>query len=122
LDGGRLLRRTRSQSRDHRKWIASLPCLITLSRRNVEAAHVRYADRAYGKRMTGIGEKADDRFCVPLSREFHAEQHKGSERAFWAAHGIDPIAVALSLWGCSGDDDAGEAVIRAARERADGKR
>ena len=112
------MRRTRQQSRSHLAWLRTLPCLITGQRKDVDAAHIRYAEPVYGKRITGIGEKPSDRFAVPLSRRLHEEQHKGNEREFWARHGIDPLFVALSLWACSQDDDAGEAVITAAREKA----
>jgi hypothetical protein len=118
LDGGKVMRCTRQHARSHLAWLKTLPCLISGTRKDVEAAHIRYAEPVYGKRLTGMGEKPSDRYAVPLSRLFHDEQHRGNERAFWAHHGIDPLFVALSLWSCSGDDEAGEAVITAARAKA----
>ena len=116
LDGGSLRRRSRVHARDHLKFIRGLPCLITGRRSNVDAAHVRYPDHRFGKRATGIGEKPDDRWAVPLGRALHDQQHGGNERAFWQGFGIDPVAIAAALWACSGDDEAGEAVVEQARK------
>ena len=74
------------------------------------------AGPAYGKRDTGTAQKPDDRWATPLCRQHHDEQHKGSEAAFWAAQGIDPFVLSLTLWGCSGDDEAAEAAIKGARK------
>lgn len=107
-------KRPRRTDDAHLKWLRTLPCIITGSR-PVEAAHIRYADPAYGKRDTGKAEKPDDRWCLPISPDKHREQHSGSEREFWAKHSIDPCRVALALHAISGDDDAAEIIIRNAR-------
>jgi hypothetical protein len=47
-----------------------------------------------------MGEKPDDKWCTPLCREHHDEQHRhGNELAWWARYEIDPFAVALKLYG-----------------------
>lgn len=117
---GRGKKRPRKESVDHLKWIRSLPCIITGKRGLVAAAHVRYGDPAYGKRETGLGEKPDDRWSVPLSHHLHtgdlATQHANGEREWWAGHKIDPLSVALALHGMSGDDEAAETILRNARK------
>lgn len=110
-------RRPRRQSGDHLKFIRSLPCVVCLSRKNTQAAHIRAASPAYGKRHTGTGEKPSDRFATPLCADHHDAQHKGNELAFWQSHNIDPFATAAALFSCSGDDEAAEIVIKMARQR-----
>ncbi|MER8806072.1 hypothetical protein [Mesorhizobium australicum] len=109
-------RRPRQEDDAHLKWIRTLPCILT-GGRPVEAAHIRYADPAYGKREVGGAEKSDDRWTVPLSSSLHREQHSQAERAFWEGRSIDPCRVALALYSVSGDDEAAEIIIRAARKR-----
>ncbi|TPM53234.1 DUF968 domain-containing protein [Mesorhizobium sp. B2-2-4] len=107
-------RRPRQEDDAHLKWIRTLPCIVT-GGRPVEAAHIRYADPAYGKREVGGAEKPDDRWTVPLSAALHREQHSQAERAFWEGHAIDPCRVALALYAVSGDDEAAEIIIRSSR-------
>lgn len=108
-------KRPRVENTGHLKFIRSLPCCCC-GKRPVDAAHLRMAGPAYGKRDTGSAQKPDDRWTTPLCRQHHDEQHKGSEAAFWAAQGIDPFVLSLTLWGCSGDDEAAEAAIKGARK------
>ena len=43
--------------------------------------------------------KVSDEYTVPLCVGHHEWLHRtGDERAWWAARGIDPLAVALQLW------------------------
>jgi len=101
----------------HLKWLHELPCIVT-GKRPVDAAHVSYADPAYGKRERGKSEKTDDRWAVPLCREQHDRQHHmGDERAYWRSVGIDPLKVALALYAVTGDNDQAEIIIRNARTR-----
>lgn len=98
------------------KWIRELPCIVT-GKRPVDAAHVSYADPRYGKRERGKSEKADDRWAVPLHRDEHDRQHRmGDERAYWKSTGIDPLQVALALYGVKGDSDMAMVIIRNARK------
>lgn len=99
------------------KWLHELPCLIT-GTRPVEACHVSYADPRYGKRERGKGEKADDRWAVPLCPAEHRRQHAMDERAYWQTVGIDPLQVALALYGCDRDNTMAEIIIRNARKTA----
>ena len=112
---GRGKKRPRKEDTDHLEFIRRLPCLVSGSGFYVEAAHIRYGDQSYGKRETGAGEKPDDRWCVPLQRLAHEDQHKHGEREWWQSIGIDPLRVACALWGASGDEEAGRLIIANAR-------
>lgn len=110
-------KRPRQTDDKHLAWLRTLPCVVS-RKRPVEAAHIRFGDPIYGKRETGMGEKPDDRWCLPLHPDMHREQHAaGDERAWWQAKGLDPCQIALALYGVSGDDDAAETIIRAISNR-----
>lgn len=112
---GRGRKRPRKEDASHLDYIRSLPCIVTGRLNQVQAAHIRYGDLSYGKRETGAGEKPDDRWCLPLHRDEHCDQHKHGEREWWIARGIDPLRVACALWGASGDEEAGRLIIANAR-------
>ena len=47
-----------------------------------------------------MGRRVSDRFTVPICRLHHRELHRrGNERAWWQRQGIDPLAIAATLWG-----------------------
>lgn len=77
-------------------WLRGLPCVAT-GARPVEAAHLSSANAYYGHMGRGKGQKADDRWALPLSPAMHREQHAGNEMAFWKRHGINPHLLALVL-------------------------
>lgn len=109
-------RRPRRKLEGHLAWLRTLPCLIS-GVRPVDAAHIRYSDRRFGKRETGKSEKPHDIFAVPLHRSMHDIQHSMGEREFWLRHRIDPVIVAVGLWINSGDDEMAEVIMREARVR-----
>ena len=119
LDRDRKSRSARRQEREHLSFIRSLPCTICKTRRNVEAAHVRYADPSFGKVSTGLGTKPDDRWTVPLCAKHHRigldSQHADNERSWWEKEGVDPLAIALKLYAVSGDEHAGECIVQTAK-------
>jgi hypothetical protein len=96
----------------HRKWVGSLPSLVTGRRGDVEVAHVSMADPSAGKTSRGKGKKADDIYVVPLSAELHREQHSIGERAFARKYGIDLVKIALALCVHSQDDEAADMIIK----------
>jgi hypothetical protein len=109
-------------------YLRTLPCVITHTRHNIHAAHIRFSDAASGKINPGIGKKPDDRHALPLCFELHTgdprkSQHSMSERGFWQRYGVDPIATADKLWTIFNNEqlsqieklEAGEKVIREAR-------
>lgn len=105
----------------HLAFIRKLPCLVSGSNVNVEAAHIRYSDAEWGKINPGHSRKPDDKWTVPLCADLHRldpinSQHAMNEREFWESHGIDPLPIATALWAISGDYEAGLNIIREARE------
>lgn len=111
-------RRPRVKDGGHLDNIRQLPCIIC-GTHPVEAAHVRIGSRKHGKRPTGLGEKPDDRWTIPLCARHHRldpeAQHSGYELRFWDDYEIDPFATALSLWAADGDLTTMEQIIREAR-------
>ena len=80
------------------QWIRCLPCLVSGSQ-PVEAAHVSFANPAFGAHGRGKGQKASDRWAVPLSPDLHREQHTTNERDWWSRKDINPHLIATILWG-----------------------
>ena len=110
-------RMPRVENEPHRRFVASLPCLIC-GARDVQAAHIRYSDSSVGKPSTGMGQKPDDKYSVPLCVSDHADQHAyGSERYWWKEKYIDPIKVSLALFAVSGDVVQGELIVSSCREQ-----
>jgi hypothetical protein len=107
-------KRPRQQNPKHLAWIRTLPCLITGLQEGTEAAHIRMADARYGKREVGKGEKADDRWTVPLNYQLHRAQHTMSERLWWEQMKVDPCRVALSLYNNTGDNAVAKTILSAA--------
>jgi hypothetical protein len=105
-------RRPRIEDRKHLDFIRGLPCVVCLTHRNVEAAHIRMGSALYGKRQAGMAEKADDKFSTPLCPKHHDEQHSMNEAAFWLALAIDPLKLALALFDATGDEERAEQIIR----------
>lgn len=113
-------RRPRVESGDRLDFCRKLPCLICSG--ESEAAHVRYASYRHGKRETGMGEKSDDRWTVPLCDAHHRlspdSQHSMGERKFWGLHGIDPLCIAALIHSAFtvADEDGARTVCLSARE------
>lgn len=74
------------------------PCAVGPAGCNgpVQAAHIRTPRP--GEPPTGLQRKPDDDRCTPLCAGHHAEQHSQNEMKFWRAYGIDPFAVAGTLF------------------------
>ncbi len=84
----------------HRKFIASLPCLIS-GADDVQCAHIRKGN------VCGVGLKPSDEFTVPLSCSQHRLQHNIGEVAYWGQYGgIERInKLASDLYTVTGDRD-----------------
>ena len=67
-----------------------------------QAAHIRFSDAMNGSLNPGIGAKPDDSKCLPLCAGCHLDNnnslHRCGERAFWDRVGIDPFALAATLY------------------------
>ncbi len=80
------------RDRDHLRFVAAQPCLIC-GRTPSDPHHIKFAEQR------AMGRKVSDRFSVPICRLHHRELHrKGNERAWWESRGIDPLAIATTLW------------------------
>jgi hypothetical protein len=106
-----MIRRPRQHSKKHLSYIRGLPCVLCGDPTSTEAAHIRFSSIQFDKRQVGAGEKPDDKWTVPLCGRHHRAQHQDSERAFWAAHHINPLPVAVELWGATGDHERGEQIV-----------
>jgi hypothetical protein len=83
----------RERDRDHLRFVAAQPCLVC-GRTPSDSHHIKFAEQR------AIGRRVSDRFTVPICRLHHRELHRrGNERAWWHGQGIDPLAVAATLWG-----------------------
>lgn len=109
-------RRPRDRNEGHLKWIRGLHCCIC-GAADPDAAHIRTASAVHGKSSTGLQEKPSDKWVTPLCRTHHDMQHSMEELKFWAMFGIDPFGLALSLYAVSGDDEIGDAILRANRAK-----
>lgn len=80
-------------------FVRKLPCLITL--KPAEAAHVSMENSLYGHAGRGKGQKASDRWAVPLSHQFHMRSHEYAkgEIKWWIGMKINPYIIALILHG-----------------------
>lgn len=110
-------KRPRERNENHLAFIRTLKCCLC-GKPGPDPAHIRSASPIYGKRETGAGEKASDKWTVPLCREHHDEQHKaGNELLWWASKGIDPFGLALALHHATGDDEVAEGIIQSHSNR-----
>lgn len=111
------IKHPRSHEMAHLRYIRQLPCVVCLNDIQTEAAHIRFGDMRAGKRYTGMGEKPDDKWTLPLCNAHHAEQHRVGEDHFWRKHGIDPLRTAAFLHMHTGDVECGEQVCRHAKRQ-----
>jgi hypothetical protein len=98
------LRQRLPRKRDdaHLRYVRAQKCCLGFCNRPAEAAHIRMACDAIGKLPTGMQEKPDDKWTVPLCGYHHrtgvGAQHKMGERDFWELAGINPFEIAVVLW------------------------
>jgi hypothetical protein len=86
----------------HKRWVKSLPCMVT----GLPADDPHHL--CHGM-IRGMGLKAEDRWCVPLTRKIHDECHaSGNDDAYFASKGFDARAVASALWAMRDDPNKDE--------------
>ena len=113
----------RGQKRDHDRphldFIRQLPSVIS-GAYGCEAAHIRAGNPTYRKKRTGMQQKPDDCWTLPLTPSEHKEQHSINEMDFWREHNIDPFRLALDLYAVTGNNDRAREIIQAAKRKLDG--
>lgn len=110
----------RQKDRKYLLWIKNLPCIICALRGRLnspcDAAHLRYGDPDQGKRPTGMQEKPDDKWCLPLCDQHHRNgqeaQHNHAEREWWANMNIDPVRLCGLLYHNKHDTNYATQIIR----------
>ena len=99
------------ENEKHRRFIASLPCCVTMLEGSTQCAHIRHNTGG------GVGMKPEDRWCVPLSYQEHARQHEMGEVNFWGDSLEDAKQLALDLWKNTGDEYTAMGLIRKFHDR-----
>ena len=99
-------------------WLRKCPCIVT-GTLPVEAAHLSTANPKYGHMGRGKGQKAHDRWALPLSPEQHRWQHHFGEDYYWACRieVANPYLTALVLHGLYLDGVSPEDAYRIIRQR-----
>lgn len=104
-------RRPREHDEKHLRYIRGLPCLLCNDNTSTEAAHVRYAEPMLAKPISGMGNKSDDSYTVPLCGKHHREQtNYGDERGYWERLGVPVLGIAQTLYINSGNQEFGERI------------
>jgi hypothetical protein len=94
-----MFRQPREENPAYLAWVRTLPCTVCTRPGPNDPAHLRSAARQYGKRQTGMAEKPDDKWVLPLCRTHHTDQHRHNELDWWARQGFpDPFALATALY------------------------
>jgi hypothetical protein len=102
----------RERDRDHLRFVAAQPCLVC-GRTPSDAYHIKFAEQR------AMGRKVSDKFAVPICRLHHRDLHRrGNERVWWQNQGIDPVAIAASLWASTHAGAPADAKIIDDRDRS----
>lgn len=104
----------REEDPSHLAFIRLLPSAVS-GRVPCEACHIRIGSAVHRKKHTGLGQKPDDWWVLPLTADEHREQHSGAELEFWRRHGIDPFELAIALYSVTGNVEAGKSIIAKAK-------
>ena len=110
----------RPKCEGHLRWVRTLPCCVSGAPSGVIVHHCMHGD------PSATGARSSDRHAVPLLHSLHDAQYAGAlhreacEPVWWAARGIDPLALAARLWAIS--IAAGRWQMPSAAERIDAAR
>lgn len=99
----------------HLAFIRKLPSVVS-GEFGCEACHIRAGSPLHRKKRTGMAQKPDDSWTLPLTPAEHRQQHSENELAFWRTHGVDPFELSTRLYEISGNYDAALKIIREARQ------
>jgi len=98
-------------------WLRKCPCIVT-GTLPVEAAHLSTANPKYGHMGRGKGQKAADRWALPLIAEEHRLQHSMGEEKYWhhLRLMLNPYQTALVLHGLYLDGVSPEEAYRIVKQ------
>lgn len=106
-------RQPRQEDPDYLDLIRALPC-VKCGDRPSEAAHIRMASAAHGKR-SGMSEKPDDKWTLPLCGGCHRLDkealHKVGELPFFHALNLNPLLVCEQLQKVARSPEAMRSVV-----------
>lgn len=97
------------KDRKHLAFIRKLPCIISGTDQQIEAAHIRYQTDG------GTSLKPSDFWTVPLNTMVHKKQHNIGEKSFWEGNGYtleEVKQLARDLYAVSGDEQKARDLIR----------
>ena len=99
-------------------WLRLRHCLACGRGPKSDAAHIRAGCLLIGKRETGMAEKPDDKWALPLCRKCHETQHRVGELFFWTniCH-RDPFLEAITLYQEFGGDGGKPRALRKIKPR-----
>jgi hypothetical protein len=101
-------RHSRRHDRGYLDWLKERDCACGCGKGPpCDPAHLRAGSLQYKKiGITGLQEKPDDRWALPLKHACHMAQHAyGNELEWWASRGVrDPFKLCLVLYECYGGD------------------
>jgi len=100
-----MLKRPRQKDAAHLSFLRGLCCCICGDNTSVEAAHIRCGELKYGKLPTGMQQKPDDKWCLPVCSKHHREQHTQNEWKWWKEKGVNPFSLAMTLHDISGNHE-----------------
>ena len=106
----------RMEDQAHLAFIRKLPSVLS-GQFGCEACHIRVGSAVHRKKHTGMQQKPDDSWTLPLTPDEHKRQHSENELLFWRSYGIDPFELAIKLYEDSGNFEACCLIIRNARSR-----
>lgn len=105
----------RERDEEYLASVRQLPCCVKGCRTEpCQAHHIRQPSAAHGKKATPLGQKPDDRWCLPLCRYHHDKCHQGP-LSFWYHLNISPVQLCVELYAQRGSLDAMRRVIFEAR-------
>ena len=97
------LRQRQPRQKDEKflRFLRQQRCCVCSHAPPVHAAHIRMGSIEHNKRPTGMGERPDDRWSLPVCVVCHLDGngsiHRMGEEAFWA-NKTDPFQLAIALY------------------------
>lgn len=100
------------RNKKHLKFVASLPCIVTMKAGESQAAHIRHG-------VCAMAMKPSDAYTVPLHYSEHSKQHAMPETEYWEQYGGVENArdLAFNLFLNTGEQSEAYQIIAEWREK-----